>query len=154
MHQSNDVHFIEHPQSKTKTYLFFENVQNSRNNLLNARKPVFPPFDFHANDHEKISSGGGYIACANLNYIYEEDSQLSANLKKAYNISYKALNLFNNKQNVSLALAVFSEITIAATKCYLLGREDVASFLKLINTWWTIANSKKRFCSNKLENLR
>ena len=26
MHQSNDVHFIEHPQSKTKTYLFFDNV--------------------------------------------------------------------------------------------------------------------------------
>ena len=155
MHQSNDVHFIEHPQSKTKTYLFFDNVhlvKNIRNNLLNARKSVFPLFDFHVNDHEKISCGGGYIAWANLKYIYEEDFQLSANLKKAYNISYKTLNLFNNKQNASLALAVFSETTIAATKCYLPGREDAASFLKLINTWWTIANSKKRFCSDKLGN--
>ena len=57
MHQSNDVHFIEHPQSKTKTYLLFDNVhlvKNTRNNLLNARKPVFPPFDFLVNDHEKF----------------------------------------------------------------------------------------------------
>ena len=49
-------------------------------------------------------------------------------------------------------MAVFSETTIAATKCYLPGREDTASFLKLINTWWTIANSKKRYCSNQLGN--
>ena len=55
-------------------------------------------------------------------------------------------------QNVSLALTIFSETTIAATKCYLPDREDAASFLKLIHTWWTIANSKKRFCSNKLGN--
>ena len=44
MHQSNDVHFIQHPQSKTKTYLFFDNVhlvKNIRNNVLNAGKPVF-----------------------------------------------------------------------------------------------------------------
>ena len=138
MHQSNDVHFIEHPQSKTKTYLFFDNVhlvKNIWNNLLNARKLVFPPFDFHVNDREKISSGGGYIAWADLKYIYEENSQLSANLKKVYNLSYKALNPFNNKQNISLALAVFSETTLAATKCYLPDREDAASFLKLINTW-------------------
>ena len=155
MHQSNDVHFIEHPQSKTKTYLFFDNVhlvKNIRNNLLNARKLVFSPFDFHVNEHRKISFGGGYIAWADLKYIYEEDSQLSANLKKAYNLLYKALNPFNNKQNVSLAMAVFSETTIAATKCYLPDRKDAASFLKLINTWWKIANSKKRFCLNKLGN--
>ena len=139
MHQSNDVHFIEHPQCKTKTYLFFDNVhlvKNIRNNLLIARKLVFPPFDFHVNDHEKISSGGGYIAWTDLKYYIQEDFQPSANLKKAYNLSCKALNPFNNKQNVSLALAVFSETTIAATKCYLPDREDTASFLKFINTWW------------------
>ena len=56
MHHSNDVHFIEHPQGKTKIYLFFDNVhlvKNIWNNLLNARKLVFPPCDFHVNDHKK-----------------------------------------------------------------------------------------------------
>ena len=72
-------------------------VKNIRNNLLNARKLVFPPFDFHVNEHGKISSGSGYIAWADLKYMYEEDSQLLANLKKAYNLSCKALNSFNNK---------------------------------------------------------
>ena len=87
-----------------------------------------------------------------MEHISEEDSKLSANLKTAYSLSYKALTPYNNKENVSLALGVFSETTIAATKCYLPGREDAASFLKLINTWWTIANFKKRYCSNKLGN--
>ena len=154
-YKSDDVLFIKHPKSKTKTYLFFDTVhlvKNIRNNLLNARKFVFPPFDFDIGDQEKIHPDGGYIAWADLEHIYEEDSKLSANLKKAYSLSYKVLTRYNNKQNVSLALAVFSETTIAAAKCYLPGREDAASFLKLINTWWTIANSKKRYCSNKLGN--
>ena len=130
--------FIKHPKGKTKTYLFFDTVhlvKNIRNNLLNARKFVFPQFDFNKRNQEKINSDGGYIAWADLKLIYEEDSKLSANLKKAYSLSYKALTPYNNKQNVSLALAVFSETTIAATKCYLRGREDAASFLNLINTW-------------------
>ena len=154
-YKSDDVLSIKHPRSKTKTYLFFDTVhlvKNIRNNLMNARKFVFPPFDFNIGDQEKIHSDGGYIAWADLEHIYEEDSKLSANLKKAYSSSYKALTPYNNKQNVSLALAIFSETTIAATKCSLPGREDAASFLKLINTWWTIANSKNHFCSNKLRN--
>ena len=31
-------------------------------------------------------------------------------------------------------------------------RRDVASFLEIFNTWWTISNSKKRFAPNILGN--
>ena len=75
-HKSDDIFFIKHPKSKTKTYLFFDTVhlvKNIRNNLLNARKFVFPPFDFNIRDQEKIHSDGGYVAWADLEHICEED---------------------------------------------------------------------------------
>ena len=52
----DDVLFIKHPKSKSKTYLFFDTVhlvKNITNNRLNARKFVFPPFDFNIEDQEK-----------------------------------------------------------------------------------------------------
>ena len=53
--------FIKHPKSKTKTYLFFDTVhlvKNIRNNLLNARKFVFPPFGFNIRDQQSITMVG------------------------------------------------------------------------------------------------
>ena len=58
----------------------------------------------------------------------------------------------NNKQNVPLALAVIDETTIAAAKSYYSNRPDIAGFLSIFNKWWTIANSKQRFCANVLGN--
>ena len=37
-------------------------------------------------------------------------------------------------------------------RIYFTNREDVASFLEIFNTWWTISNSKKRFSPNKIGN--
>ena len=99
-----------------------------------------------------IGCDGGYIAWADLNTVYEKDQSLSANLKKAHRLSCKALNPFNYKQSISLALAVFSDTTIAAIKSYMPDREDAASFLTLVNVWQTTGNSKKRFCSYRLKN--
>ena len=46
------------------------------------------------------------------------------------------------------------ETTITAARSYFPNRRDVANFLEMFNTWWTISNSKKRFSPNILEMLR
>ena len=74
-YNSVDSFSIKHPESKTKTYLFFDNVhllKNIRNNLLNNRKFVFPSFSFSVGQ-TSIGCGGGYIAWADLNTVYEKD---------------------------------------------------------------------------------
>ena len=80
--------------------------------------------------------------------VYDLDQKLQGNLRKAPKLTYTALHPGNNKQNVNLALSVFHPSTYAALKSYLPERKDAAGFLKLINTWWTIMNSKQRFNSN------
>lgn len=99
-----------------------------------------------------ISSEPGYISWSDLHKIYEEDQKLDANLRKAPKLSYKALHPGDNKQNVSLALAIFHETTVAACKSYFPHRKDVKNFLLLIHTWWTISNSNNRYSSDPLGN--
>ena len=55
-------------------------------------------------------------------------------------------------RSVNLALSIFHESTIAASKSYFPERKDISGFLSLIHTWWTIVNSRDRFCSNQLGN--
>ena len=58
------------------------------------------------------------------------------------------------KENVTLALEVMHKTTItAADVSFFPNRGDVAIFLEIFNTWWTISNSKKRFSLNILEML-
>ena len=54
----------------------------------------------------------------------------------------------DNKQSVPLALAIFDQSTSAALESYHPNRLDASSFLKVINIWWTINNSKQEFNSN------
>ena len=117
--------------------------------MLNAKKLVFPSFSFNINE-EVMESSPGYIAWLDLRLLYDEDCKLSANLRKAHKLTFKSLHPFNNKQNVSLALNIFDQSTIAACKCYCSQRKDMQSFLIMINKWWTIVNSKTRFSANPL----
>ena len=94
----------------------------------------------------------GYIDWADLHNIYDKDKELKGNLRKAPKLSYQALHPDNNKQNVPLALALFHETTIAAAKSYYPNREDFSGFLNVIDTWWTICNSKQRYSANPLGN--
>ena len=57
------------------------------------------------------------------------------------------------KENVLLALEVMHETMITAARSYFPNRRDVANFLEIFNTWWTISNSKDRFSPNILEML-
>ena len=87
-----------------------------------------------------------------MHSIYDQDSKLPANLRKANKLTYRAMHPGNNKQSVNLALSIFHESTIAASKSYFPERKDISGFLSLIHTWWTIVNSRDRFCSNQLGN--
>ena len=80
--------------------------------------------------------------------IYDQDQTLQGNLRKANKINYKALHPGDNKQSVPLSLVVFDATTSAAINSYYPERKDAAGFLKLVNIWWTISNSKQQFNSN------
>ena len=79
--------------------------------------------------------------------IYDQDSKLPANLRKANKLTYRAMHP-DNKQSVNLALS----ISIAASKSYFPERKYISGFLSLIHTRWTIVNPRDRFCSNQLGN--
>ena len=135
-----------------RTYLFFDSVhliKNIWNNLLSAKKFVFPAFNFDVGG-VKLSSSHGYICWSYLHKIHEKDQKLAANLRKASKLSFSALHPGNNKQDVNLASGIFHETTIAACKSYFPYREDTANFLTLVNTWWTISNSKNKYGANPL----
>lgn len=147
--------YFEHPDNHGKrTYMFFDTVhlmKNVRNNLLNGKKFVFPEFSYNKFTLPLICPSG-YISWTDLHGIYDKDKGLKGNLRKAPKLSYQVLHPGNNKQSVPLALSIFHETTVAAVKSYCPNREDFSGFLNLINTWWTISNSKQRFTPNPLGN--
>ena len=84
---------------KKKVYLFFDNVhllKNIRNNLLNSKKFLFPAFGFSFYQ-TNVESPAGYLAWSDFDYIYEQDSKLDDNLRKAYKRTFKSVHPFNDK---------------------------------------------------------
>ena len=150
-----DKLFIQHPSNPHKNiYLFFDTphlIKNVRNNLLNSRRFVFPQFDYEK-DGIEIHCPARYLAWSDLHQIFEHDVKLQSNLKKAHKLSYQVLHPGNKKQSVPLALAIFHETTTAAFESYFPEREDASKFLKMINTWWLICNSKEMSHPNPLGN--
>ena len=126
-------------------------MKNVRNNLFNANKFVFPSFTFNVQG-VVINSPDGYISWPDLHSIYDQDSKLPAILRKANKLTHRAMHPGNNKQSVKLALSIFHESTIAASKSYFPERKDISDFLSFIHKWWTIVNPRVRFCSNQLGN--
>ena len=121
MHDSDNPLFLN-PAKYQQNLSFFDNVhivKNIRNNLLNAKKFVFPAFLFKIGELASIVSQNGYISWDDLKTIYESDAKLAAKLRKAPKLTFKALYPYDNKQNIRLALNIFEESTIAAAKCYL-----------------------------------
>ena len=146
---------IKHPLNKSQTYLFFDNVhllKNIRNNLLSAKAFSFPEFSFEVCS-KILKSEGGYLSWGQLHKIHELDLNLQGHLKKAPKLTYGALHPGNRKQDVNLALSVFHETTIAATRSYFPDKVAMANFLELFSVWWILVNSKHRYnSSNKLGN--
>ena len=80
--------------------------------------------------------------------VYEKDEVLQSNLRKAYKLTYQAVHPGNNKQDVSLALAIFDETTSTAIKSYFPERLDAANFLSCFHSLFVICNPKQRFNSS------
>lgn len=92
---------LQHPKNQTKTYLFFDNVhlvKNVRNNLLRAKKFVFPSISFNI-QNQIIQSDAGYITWGDLHSIHDKDKKLNGNLKMAPKLTYKALHPGNNSKS-------------------------------------------------------
>ena len=94
------------PNNSDEDLLIFHLLKNIRNNLLNAKRFLFPSFLFQGFS-EDINFSGGEICWHLLNCVYERDSNLQANLRKAPKLTYETLHPGNKKQNVQLALIYF-----------------------------------------------
>lgn len=132
-----------------KIYLFFDVVhllKNIRNNLLNRKRFLFPPFWFDKFS-DPINVPGGEISWKLFHDVFEKDLNLQANLKAAPKLSAKVLHPGNSKQSAPVALALFHPSTSASIKHYFPEKIDSAEFLNLIYAWWTISNAKTKFNS-------
>ena len=128
-----------------KLYLFHDSVhliKNIRNNLLNRRRFIFPSFTF-TNLFDDVRVDDGEISWKIFHDVYEKDENLQANMKAAPKLTKNVLHPGSCKQSVPVALAIFDPSTSAAIKKYFPGQTQTANFLTLINTWWTISNSKR-----------
>ena len=148
----DDHLFIQH--NYQKIYWLHDAVhliKNVRNNLLNYKRFIFPAFEYDGFE-DPISFKGGQISWKLFHDVFEKDSLLEANLRKAPKITHKVLHPGNCKQNVPVALAIFHESTSAAVTSYFPDKKNEAEFLKLFNTWWIISNSKVQFSNHILGN--
>ena len=107
----DDNLFIKHDYQKI--YLLHDAVhliKNVRNNLLNQKRFIFPAFEYDGFE-DPISFKDGQISWKLFHDVFEKDSLLEVNLRKAAKIRHKLLHPDNCKQNVSVALAIFHEST-------------------------------------------
>ena len=128
-------------------YLLFDTchlIKNIRNNLVANKFFDIPSFHF-SSVNINISFQSGFVRWSHFHTIHEKDLSLSAHLRAANKINYSVLHPGNNKQSVSLALAIFHESTISALRLYLPKEEVTPGFLNLIRIWWLSVNSKERF---------
>ena len=134
-----------------KIYLYFDTVhliKSIRNNLLNNKRFIFPAFAFEK-FHDLINVEVGEIPWKLLHDdTYEMVCTLQANLCKAPRLNLKVLHPGNNKQSFPLALAIIHETTAGAIESCFPGKNNSADFLRLLNTWWIISNSKTQFLPN------
>ena len=119
-------------------------IKNLRNNLWKCKRCVFHPFEF-CGFKDPINVPGGEIAWKTFRDVFERDANLHANFRKAPNLKTKVLYPGNCKQNVSNALAIFDETTIAAMKSYFPEKASATAFLTLFSKWWVFSNSKARY---------
>ena len=92
-------------------------IKNVKNNLLNYKHFIFPDFEYDGFE-DPVSFKGGHISWKLFQNVFEKDSLLEANLRKAPKITHKVFHPSNCKQNVPVALAIFHESTSAAFTSY------------------------------------
>ena len=108
-------------------------IKNVRNNLLNCKRSIFPVFEYDGFE-DPISFKSGQVSWKLFHDVFEKDSLLEANLRKAPKIIQKVLHPRNYKWNVPVSLANFHESTSAALTIYFPEKKNETEFLKLFNT--------------------
>ena len=144
----DDNLFIEHDYQKI--YLFHDAVhliKNVRNNFLNYKRFIFPAFEYDGFE-DPVSLKGVQFSWELFHDVFEKDSLLEANVRKAPKIIHKVLQPDNSKQNVQDSFTVFHESTSAALTRYFPEKKNETEFLKHFNTWWIISNSKVQFSNH------
>ena len=119
-------------------------MKNVRDNLLKCKRVIFLPFEFYR-FKDPINIPEGEIAWKAFHDVFERDANLYANLRKAPKLTTKVLHPGNCKQNVSNALAIFDETTIAAVKSHFPEKASAPVNLTLCSKWWVLSNSKARY---------
>ena len=135
-----------------KIYLLYDSVhllKSIRNNLVNYKRFIFPPFKFNGFE-DPIEVTGGEMSWKTFHDVHDKDNTLESHLRKAPKLSYKVLHPGNCKQSVPVALSVFDATTSAAIQSYFPDRKASAEFLRLIDTWWVISNAKQQFSSRHI----
>ena len=128
-----------------------------RNNWLGQKDPnksmMFPKFSNNGNhESDKIVKA----PFTTIQKLYDLESQ--SLLKFSYRLTAKAIFPSNlEKQNVTLVLQIFNEYIIQALltlgkQKYLPNFEEVAEYIDIIYTWWTIINVKTLFKGHRLNN--
>ena len=92
---------IDHPvyNETLKTYLLFDIVhlvKNIRNNFLSRKKFVFPEFSFDE-FRDLIEILNGFISWKIFYDVYEKDSKLQANLRKARKLMRQFIQFITSK---------------------------------------------------------
>ena len=122
-------------------------IKNVRNNLLKCKRFIFPAFEYDGFE-DPVSLKGVQFSWELFHDVFEKDSLLEANVRKAPKIIHKVLQPDNSKQNVQDSFTVFHESTSAALTRYFPEKKNETEFLKHFNTWWIISNSKVQFSNH------
>ena len=142
----DDNLFIEHDYQK---------IKNVRNNLLNYKRFIFPAFEYDGFE-DPISFKGDQFSWELFHDIFEKDSLLEANVRKAPKMIHKVLHPDNSKKNVQVSFAIFHESSSAALTRYFPEKKNEAEFLNILiygglfpilkfsfeTTFWTICQKK------------
>ena len=100
-----------------------------RYNLLDAKRFIFPSFNFNDLLYE-VNVTEGDISWVLLHKVHERDEELHANLRKAPKLIAKTLNPGDNKQDVQRSLNIFHATTCAAIEENFPAEKSSSEFLK------------------------
>ena len=93
------IYDVSFTSMEKKFIIFYDSVhliKNVRNNLLPVKRFIFPEFEFNGFS-DIIRIDAGEISWKLFHDVYEKDSCLQSNLRKAPKLNSKTLHPGNNK---------------------------------------------------------
>ena len=111
---------------------------------MKCKQLILSTFEF-SGFKDPINVTEGEIAWKTFHDVFERDTNLHANSRKAPKLTTKVLHPDNCKQMLQMLLKLFDETTTAAVKSYFPEKASAAVFLTLFGKWWVLSNSKARY---------